>query len=69
MLKTVFTDMTTAVTTALENTGEASPDVFFEPMNFLKNLGYLAEGMLGIAIVMGLIVGMIFVLNKIFKKG
>ena len=40
----------------------------FKPMEFINNLPYLAEGMLGIAIVMGLIIGMILLLNKLFKK-
>lgn len=40
----------------------------FKPMKFVETLPRLAEGMLGIAIVMGLIIGMIFLLNKLFKK-
>ena len=36
--------------------------------NFVKNLPYLAEGMIGIAIAMGIIIGMICLLNKIFQK-
>jgi hypothetical protein len=39
-----------------------------KPMEFIHNLPYLAEGMIGIAIVMGLIIGMIYLLNKLFKK-
>ena len=39
-----------------------------KPMEFINTLPYLAEGMIGIAIVMGLIIGMIYLLNKLFKK-
>lgn len=38
------------------------------PMEFINNLPYLAEGMIGIAIVMGIIIGTIYLLNKLFKK-
>ena len=39
-----------------------------KPMEFVNNLPYLAEGMIGIAIVMGIIIGTIVILNKLFKK-
>ena len=39
-----------------------------KPMEFINNLPYLAEGMIGIAIVMGIIIGSIVLLNKLFKK-
>ena len=50
-----------AITESAEN---FTPDA----SNFIKTLPYLAEGMIGIAIAMGVIIGMIYVLNKIFKK-
>ncbi len=39
-----------------------------EPTNFIKNLSYMGLGMLGIFIVIGLIMVVTFVLNKIFSK-
>ena len=38
----------------------------FEPMNFVENLSYMGKGMLGILIVMGAIILVTVVLNKIF---
>ena len=46
----------------------ASSSIDPKPMEFINNLPYLAEGMLGIAIAMGVIIGMICLLNKLFKK-
>lgn len=40
----------------------------FEPTNFITNLSYMGLGMLGIFIVIGLIMVVTFVLNKIFSK-
>ena len=39
----------------------------FEPMNFVENLSYMCKGMLGILIVMGAIIRVTVVLNKIFS--
>lgn len=49
-------------------TAQAKSGMSFEPGKFIETLPYLLEGMLGIAIVMGLIIGMIYLLNKLFKK-
>ena len=40
----------------------------FEPTNFVSNLKYMGIGMLGIFVVIGLIMIVTFVLNKIFSK-
>ncbi len=40
----------------------------FEPMNFVTNLAYLAKGMLGIMVVMGVIILVTALLNKISSK-
>ena len=40
----------------------------FEPMNFIKSLEYLAKGMIGILIVMGAIILVTALLNKISSK-
>ncbi|MBQ2766388.1 MAG: hypothetical protein IJF48_05325 [Clostridia bacterium] len=45
----------------------AESDFMFEPMNFVKNLSYMGIGMLGIFIVIGLIMIVTFVLNKLFS--
>ena len=39
-------------------------DIIFEPINFIKNLGYMGAGMLGIFIVIGLIVVTTMLLNR-----
>lgn len=40
----------------------------FEPMNFINNARYLAVGMLSIFVVIGVIIAVTAVLNKIFSK-
>ena len=37
----------------------------FEPMNLVTNLAYLAKGMVGILIVMGVIILVTMLLNKL----
>ncbi|MBQ8309975.1 MAG: hypothetical protein IJX80_03065 [Clostridia bacterium] len=37
----------------------------FEPMNFVRMLGYLGKGMLGILVVMGVIILSTMLLNKL----
>ena len=39
-----------------------------EPMNFVTSLEYLAKGMLGIMVVMGVIILVTMLLNKISTK-
>lgn len=40
----------------------------FDPMNFITNLRYLAVGMVSIFIVIGVIILVTVLLNKIFTK-
>ncbi len=40
----------------------------FEPMNFIKNLKYMGVGMLCIIIVIGVLIGVTIVLNKVTAK-
>ncbi len=40
----------------------------FEPINFIKNLAYMGKGMLGILVVIGVIVLLTMLLNKITSK-
>lgn len=37
----------------------------FEPMNFVNNLGYMGKGMIGIFVVIGVIVILTVLLNKV----
>ena len=37
----------------------------FEPMAFLENLKYMGLGMLGIFVVIGAIIGVTYVLNRV----
>ncbi len=43
-------------------------DIEFNPMSFVDNLQYMGIGMLGIFIVIGVIMGVTVILNKIFSK-
>lgn len=43
-------------------------NITFEPMNFVNNLGYMATGMVGIFVVIGVIILATVVMNKIFSK-
>lgn len=40
----------------------------FNPMNFVESLGYMVEGMIGIFAVIGVIVLLTMLLNKITSK-
>ena len=43
-------------------------NIEFNPMNFISNLSYMASGMIGIFIVIGIIIIATLLLNKITKK-
>ncbi len=43
-------------------------NIDFNPMAFVDNLYYMGMGMLGIIIVMGVLIGITTLLNKIFSK-
>ena len=40
----------------------------FEPMNFITNFSYVGAGMLGIFIVIGILIVMIYILNTVTGK-
>jgi len=42
--------------------------MLFEPMNFVQYLPRMGEGMLCIAVVMGVLIVITTLLNKVFKK-
>ena len=60
-LSMIFAAMTNTVAAALEN-------IRFDPMQFVYNLKYLAIGLIGIFIVIGLIILVTVILNK-FPEG
>ena len=58
------------VTTAYETAEAASMfgNITFEPMNFVDNLGYMATGMIGIFVVIGVIIVATTLINKIASR-
>ncbi len=44
---------------------EEGAKTFFKPLNFIKNLQYMGVGMLCIIIVMGVLIGVTVLLNKV----
>lgn len=40
----------------------------FEPLNFVKSLSYMLKGMLAIFVVMGVIILVTVLLNRIFRE-
>lgn len=64
------TDETTAAETEAATDGETTSEGFmFEPGNFVSSLQYMGSGMLGIFVVIGLIVIVTIVLNKVMNRG
>ena len=59
--------MISAITRLAQSTPAESSDLdlVFRPMEFLKNLGYIGMGMLGIFIVIAAIVGVSVLLNTV----
>lgn len=62
--------VTTVAETVAETTAAASMfgDITFEPMNFVNNLGYMATGMIGIFVVIGVIIVATTLINKIASR-
>ncbi len=48
--------------------GNLFDNLMFEPQNFVANLKYMGLGMLGIIAVMGVIIIVTAILNKIFAE-
>ena len=63
LLATIRLTLLRGVTLLAESTG-----FNFEPFNFVDNLKYMGLGMLAIFIVIGVIVGITYLLNSIFKE-
>ena len=47
---------------------DVAANLEFNPMAFVENLKYMGIGMLAIFIVIGVIVGITYLLNRIFKE-
>lgn len=62
-----LTNLLTAVATT-EPAAEAAPELFFQPLNFFKNLQYMGIGMLVIFLVIGIIIVATNVVNKMFSE-
>ncbi len=65
--------VTTAAETVAETVAETTAADMFgnitvEPMNFVNNLGYMATGMVGIFVVIGIIILATTAMNKFFSK-
>ncbi|MBE6694021.1 MAG: hypothetical protein E7589_04585 [Ruminococcaceae bacterium] len=62
--------VTTEVTTEAETEAATEAESFmFEPYNFVDNLKYMLSGMVGILVVIGLIVTVTVILNKVTGRG
>ncbi len=59
---------TVAETVAKTTTVNSFGNITVEPANFVNNLGYMATGMVGIFVVIGIIILATTVMNKIFSK-
>ncbi len=57
--------LSAAAVTAAEN---STPELVFEPANFVENLQYMGSGMLVIFVVIGIIIGATSLINYIFSE-
>ncbi len=53
--------------TLLSAAENSTPDLVFEPVNFVENLQYMGSGMLVIFVVIGIIIGATSLINYIFS--
>ncbi len=47
---------------------ETTPELFFEPLNFVENLQYMGIGMLVIFVIIGVIILTTALISKLFSK-
>ncbi len=50
-----------------ETTSTSTPELVFEPQNFISMLGYMGKGMLVIFVIIGVIILATLLINKIFS--
>lgn len=67
MLK-VYTLLATLRVALLSPLATADSGFTFQPQNFVENLKYMGLGMLAIFIVIGVIVGITYLLNALFQE-
>ena len=70
-MEEIVTTAAEVVTTAAETTEKAASmfgNIDFQPMNFVNNLGYMATGMIGIFVVIGVIIVATTVINKVASR-
>ena len=65
---TIMEDGTVDVKSEQVPETEESIKIDFKPEEFVNNLGYMGKGMLGIFIVIGAIIGSVYLLGLIVKK-
>ena len=51
-----------------ETTSNTTPELVFEPQNFVAMLGYMGKGMLVIFVIIGVIILATLAINKIFSN-
>ena len=66
--KVVTTAATTTATTATTTKGGDISNIKFEPHKFLDMLGYMGTGMLVIFVLIGVIILVTLLINKVFSK-
>lgn len=65
----LFATAATTTTTAVADAADAAvPALTFEPHRFLEMLGYMGKGMLVIFVLIGVIVLVTMLINKIFSR-
>ncbi len=47
---------------------ETPPELFFQPMNFIRNLRYMGIGMLVIFVIIGVIILATLLINYLFSE-
>ncbi len=71
-LFSLFSGMIYALTAAATEATEAASDVLgnltFEPMNFVRMLSYMGKGMLVIFVLIGIIILVTLLINKVFSR-
>jgi hypothetical protein len=67
MMLKLYTLLATLRVTLLNDVTALNSGFTFNPQNFVENLKYMGLGMLAIFIVIGVIVGITYLLNALFQ--
>ena len=68
MFSAMIYALTAAATEATEAVSGVLGNLTFEPMNFIRMLPYMGKGMLVIFVLIGAIILVTLLINKIFSK-